>query len=114
VPMDFSAAAHHALELAKVLAKSAGPSHLVLVHAYYVPLELEQYLIQKGDSVLERLTAGVTKDLEKIVADRRAAGISSEFIAQSGAPESLIVELAKNKHADLIAMGTHRRRRLLA
>jgi nucleotide-binding universal stress UspA family protein len=112
VPMDFSAAAHRALELAKELAKFAGPSHLILVHAYYVPIELEQYLIQKGDPVLERLSAAVTKDLEVILTDLQKAGISSEYIAQNGAPERLIVELAKSKHADLIAMGTHGRRGL--
>jgi len=112
VPMDFSPAAHEALELAKALAKSAGPSHLILVHAYYVPIELEQYLIQKGDPVLERLSESVTKDLEKILTDLQNAGISSEYIAQNGAPERLIVELAKSKHVDLIAMGTHGRRGL--
>jgi nucleotide-binding universal stress UspA family protein len=112
VPIDFSAAAHSALELAKELAKTAGPAHIILVHAYYVPIELEQYLIQKGDPVMERLSASVTKDLEKILADLQKAGISSEYIAQNAAPERLIVELAKSKHADLIAMGTHGRRGL--
>jgi len=112
VPMDFSASAHRALELAKELAKSAGPAHLILLHAYYVPVELEQYLIQRGDPVLERLSASVTKDLEKILTDLQTAGISSEYITNHGAPERLIVELAKSKHVDLIAMGTHGRRGL--
>jgi nucleotide-binding universal stress UspA family protein len=112
VPMDFSDSAHRALELAKELAKSIGPSHLILVHAYYVPIELEQYLIQKGDPVLERLSASVTKDLEKMLAGLKEAGISAEYITGNGAPERLITELAKSKHADLIAMGTHGRRGL--
>jgi nucleotide-binding universal stress UspA family protein len=112
VAMDFSPSAHRALELAKELAKSAGPAHVILVHAYYIPVELEQYLIQKGDPVLERLSESVTKDLEKILTDLQNAGISSEYIAQNGAPERLIVELAKSKHVDLIAMGTHGRRGL--
>jgi nucleotide-binding universal stress UspA family protein len=112
VPMDFSGGAHSALELAKELAKTAGPAHIILVHAYYIPIELEQYLIQKGDPVMERLSASVTKDLEKILTDLQKAGISSEYIAQNGAPERLIIELAKSKHADLIAMGTHGRRGL--
>jgi len=111
VPMDFSDSAHRALDLAKELAKS-GPAHLILVHAYYVPVELEQYLIQKGDPVLERLSASVTKDLEKILTGLQDAGLSSEYITGNGAPERLIIELAKSKHADLIAMGTHGRRGL--
>jgi nucleotide-binding universal stress UspA family protein len=112
VPMDFSPASHRALEIAKDLAKSAGPAHLILVHAYYVPIELEQFLIQQGDPVLERLSESVTKDLEKILTGLQDAGISSEYLASRGAPERLIVELAKQKHADLIVMGTHGRRGL--
>lgn len=110
VPMDFSPSSHRALELAKELAKEAGPAHLILVHAYYVPIELEQFLIQQGDPVLERLSETVTKDLEKILTGLQDAGISSEYLASRGAPERLIVELAKQKHADLIVMGTHGRK----
>jgi nucleotide-binding universal stress UspA family protein len=112
VPMDFSPASQRALELAKDLAKNAGPAHLILVHAYYVPIELEQFLIQQGNPVLDRLSETVTKDLEKILTGLQDAGISSEYVANRGAPERLIVELAKQKHADLIVMGTHGRRGL--
>lgn len=112
VPMDFSPSSHRALEFAKELAKTAGPAHLILVHAYYVPIELEQFLIQQGDPVLERLSETVTKDLEKILTGLQDAGISSEYLASRGAPERLIIELAKQKHADLIVMGTHGRRGL--
>ncbi len=112
VPMDFSPASDRALALAKELAKGAGPAHLILVHAYYVPIELEQFLIQQGNPVLERLSETVTKDLEKILTGLQDAGISSEYVANRGAPERLIVELAKQKHADLIVMGTHGRRGL--
>ena len=84
----------------------------ILVHAYYVPIELEQFLIQQGDPVLERLSESVTKDLEKILTGLQDAGISSEYLASRGAPERLIVDLAKQKHADLIVMGTHGRRGL--
>lgn len=112
VPMDFSETAQRALEVAKQLAKSAGPAHLILMHAYYVPIELEQYLVQQGDPVLERLTESVTADLEKILTSLQKDGISAEYVASRGAPDHLIVELAKEKHADLIVMGTHGRRGL--
>ncbi len=110
VPMDFSPAAKRALELAKSLAKSAGPSHLVLVHAYYVPVELEQYLITHGDPFFERLSKGVTKDLEAILTSLQDAGISSEYVARAGVPEKVILEVAREKKVGLIAMGTHGRR----
>ncbi|HTO07345.1 MAG TPA: universal stress protein [Myxococcota bacterium] len=112
VPMDFSPAAQQALELAKSLAKTAGPAHLVLVHAYYVPVELEQYLVSHGDPFFERLAKGVTKDLEAILTGLSDAGISAEYAARPGVPETVILEVAREKKADLIAMGTHGRRGL--
>jgi nucleotide-binding universal stress UspA family protein len=112
VPMDFSPAAQQALEAAKSLAKTAGPAHLVLVHAYYVPVELEQYLVSHGDPFFERLSKGVTKDLEAILTGLSDAGISAEYVARPGVPETVILEVVKEKKADLIAMGTHGRRGL--
>ncbi|MFI5315318.1 MAG: universal stress protein [Myxococcota bacterium] len=112
VPMDFSAAAHRALELAKSFAKAAGPSHLILVHGYYIPVEIEQYLVEKGDTAFDRLSESVTKELEKMLTSLQEAKISSEYIARRGAPERIVLEVAREKHADLIAMGTHGRRGL--
>jgi nucleotide-binding universal stress UspA family protein len=112
VGMDFSAAARRALELAKDLAKTAGPAHLVLVHAEYIPIELEQYLLREGDSALQRMSDAVKKDLESVLVGLQDAGISAEFLVQRGTPEKLIVDVAEQKNADLIAIGTHGRRGL--
>lgn len=112
VPMDFSPSAQRSLELAKSLAKTAGPSHLVLVHAYYVPVELEQYLVTHGDPFYERLSKGVTKDLEAILVSLQDAGISSEYVARPGVPENVILDVTKEKKAGLIVIGTHGRRAL--
>mgnify|MGYP001401776221 CR=1 FL=1 len=84
----------------------------LLVQILHLPIELEQFLIQQGNPVLERLSETVTKDLEKILTGLQDAGISSEYVANRGAPERLIVELAKQKGVDLIVMGTHGRRGL--
>jgi nucleotide-binding universal stress UspA family protein len=112
VPMDFSPASQRALELAKSLVKSAGAAHLILVHAYYVPVELEQYLATHGDPFFDRLSKGVTKDLEAILVSLQDAGISSEYVARPGVPEAVILEVALETKAGLIAMGTHGRRGL--
>jgi nucleotide-binding universal stress UspA family protein len=112
VGMDFSAAAKRALEIAKLLAQKVGPAHLVLVHAEYVPIELEQYLIRDGDSVLQRMSESVKRDLEKVLVGLQNDGVSAEFLSQRGTPEKLIVEIAEQKKADLIAVGTHGRRGL--
>jgi len=112
VPMDFSPAAHAALAFAKSLAQKSGPAHIVLVHAYYVPVELEQYLVSHGDGAFDRLSKAVTKDLEKILLDLQGAGLSAEYVARAGTPERIVLEVAGEKKADLIAMGTHGRRGL--
>lgn len=112
VGLDFSAASKRALELAKELAKAAGPAHLVLVHAEYIPVELEQYLLREGDSALQRMSDAVKKDLEKVLVGLQDEGLSAEFLTTRGTPEKLIVDIADQKHADLVAIGTHGRRGL--
>jgi nucleotide-binding universal stress UspA family protein len=110
VPIDFSASSDAALAQAKSLCLENGPAHLVLVHAYYVPVELEQYLATRDTGLFDSISRTVTQDLEKLLTRLKAEGVSAEYYAQPGRPESVIVELAREKRADLIAMGTHGRR----
>ncbi len=112
VAMDFSSSAKKALELAQDLATRAGPAHMILLHAYFIPVELEQFLVERGEPALEKLSKSVTQELEAALARLKQAGISAEYVASRGAPEQLIVELAKQRKVDLIAMGTHGRRGL--
>ncbi len=112
VPMDFSPGALRALELAQVLAKRGGPARIILVHAYYVPAELDRYLAPRGDPLLERWSTGVIQELEHLLVRLKDAGIEAEYLAKRGTPEELIEETANQRKADLIAMGTHGRRGL--
>ena len=41
VPMDFSATSESALRTARDLALQAGPAHVILTHATYLPPEIE-------------------------------------------------------------------------
>jgi nucleotide-binding universal stress UspA family protein len=112
VAMDFSPASQRALEFAQLIAKSAGPAHVILVHAYYVPVELQEYLIQRGQSIPDVLSPRATKELEAILTKLQDAGFSCEYVAAAGAPETVIADVAKDKQVDLIALGTHGRRGL--
>jgi len=112
VGMDFSPSAMRALELAQDLAKRAGGAHVILLHAYSIPVELEPYLIEKGEPALEHLSKSVTRELEAALARLKQAGISAEYLASRGNPEELLVEIARQRNADLIALGTHGRRGL--
>jgi nucleotide-binding universal stress UspA family protein len=112
VAMDFSPASQRALEFAQLIAKRAGPAHVILVHAYYVPVELQEYMIQRGQSIPDVLSPRATKELEAILTKLQDAGFSCEYAAAAGAPERVIADVAKDKQVDLIALGTHGRRGL--
>ena len=109
VPMDFSPEAHKALEQAGELAKSAGPAHLILLHAYFLPVEMEALAAEQDLPILELLSNEASKELEQILEGLQDAGISSEFLVSRGYPEQVIVELAQEKDVDLIVMGTRGR-----
>lgn len=109
VPMDFSASAHAALEVAQGVARAAGPAHLVLVHAYFLPTEIESLIEGSRDLVLEALSTRAATDLEKILVELQEAGVSSEFVTRHGNPETVILQTAAEAGADLIVMGTHGR-----
>jgi nucleotide-binding universal stress UspA family protein len=112
VPMDFSPSAHAALDLAKSLATRVGPAHLILVHAYFIPIELQQYLAGRGEALFDKLSESAAKDLELQLVELQKLGISSEYVSKPGHPELVIGGVATEKHADMIVMGTHGRRGL--
>jgi nucleotide-binding universal stress UspA family protein len=109
VPMDFSAHARHALAAARGLAERAGPAHLILVTAYFIPVELEALGVPDESRVLRELETRAARDLEQLLVGLQDAGVSSEYLTQRGAPAPVILEIARSKHADLIVMGTHGR-----
>lgn len=108
VPTDFSKSAERALGLARDLAQDAGPAHLILTHAVFVPIEIEALGVdlQAGLSGIEER---VVEDLERILVELQDAGISAEYLSVRGSPERIILEVASSKNADLIVMGTHGR-----
>ncbi len=109
VPFDFSDSARQALDTARSISKSAGPAHLVLVHAYFVPAELDTLAQRAPEPILQVVSAQASEDLEKVLIDLQNDGISAEFYAHHGSPDRIIVDVASEKHADLIVMGTHGR-----
>ena len=109
VPTDFSPTAERALMLAEQLARAAGPTRLLLVNAYAVPLELEALAIYGAKRVFDELALESKKRLEEIQTRLEQAGLEVECLGNHGRPEEVIVELATKKEADLIVIGTHGR-----
>jgi nucleotide-binding universal stress UspA family protein len=109
VPTDFSASARKALEVARDVASAAGPAHLTLVHAYSPPVDIEALAPAMVDDYLKRLSDRATEELAKALDTVEKAGISTEYFALRGNPSTVVTELAEEKNADLIVMGTHGR-----
>ncbi|MFQ5515540.1 MAG: universal stress protein [Myxococcota bacterium] len=109
LPLDFSPHSRKALEIARDLAQRCGPAHLILVHAFFVPVEIEALATEHGEPILEHLSREATRELEEILTGLQDAGISSEFVVTRGYAEEVIVNLAREKAADLIVMGTRGR-----
>jgi nucleotide-binding universal stress UspA family protein len=113
VPTDFSEGANQAIEAAlSIFHLEAEATRLVLLNVHHVPggygiygpggaLALQAY----HESAEELLNA----ELERIARPLRARGVSVEFCVRSGYPSEVIVQEAKEKQVDLIAMGTHGR-----
>ena len=104
VPMDFSTTAERALQTARDLALQAGPAHVILAHATYVPPELEAIAPSVALTHVENESS---RSLERQLIELQDAGISSEFTSMRARPERMILELARDKEVDLIVMGTH-------
>ena len=109
VPVDFSASSHAAVDLAARLATATGPAHLILVHAYSLPADIEGLLLDDQEPLLDRLSKAATEELEALLLGLQDRGISSEFLVVRGYPERTITTLAEDKGADVIVMGTRGR-----
>ena len=109
VPMDFSPAALRAVELAADFARQAGPAQLILVHAYFVPLEVEALAVLGPEKIMEDIRARAAEDLEQILVRLQDTGVSAEYEASAGSPDEVVVRLARDKQVDLIVMGTRGR-----
>jgi nucleotide-binding universal stress UspA family protein len=106
VPLDFSHHAEAILEWGAHLAKEHG-SHVILVHAYHLPVEFQQL---EGAYLPPDFWTNVKTEAQQVLerhAERlRAQGIAVETVVREGYPATVIQEEAEERHADLIVIGT--------
>jgi len=109
LPTDFSrdalSAAHIAVE---VLACS--PERLTLLHAFHLPVEYTAYGAIPTGLAFEEDVGGVAEQrLEEVATKLARDGLTVSSVAREGYPPEVIVEVAQEIDADVIAMGTHGR-----
>ena len=110
-PIDFSDASRAAMEVAADLARRFG-AELVLLHAYPIP----GYTFPDGSVVasprmMQDLADQAQKHLEEWRADAEKLAGGPRVTAEKavGEPAAEILEVARERGADLIVMGTHGR-----
>jgi len=108
---DFSRASGAAFRSAMELAR---PSRalLTIVHVYtpLIPMMGESYATpQVYDRMLADVRAGAQRQLDRLVAKARKAGVRAKGLLLEGIPHERIVRAARATRADLVVLGTHGR-----
>ena len=106
VPTDFSTDADHALEHAIGLAQPF-QARLTLLHVVYL------YLPDAAEASFPAYVAQLKREADQQLQGPRSrvedAEVAVEAFTEMGVPADKIVEIARDRHADLIVMGTQGR-----
>ncbi len=111
VPTDFSPGAEEAARVAhRLLAHLEQSARLVLLHAYHLPIEYTAYgPIPTSVDYLSDVGADAQDRLDLAARQLRRDGLTVDTAAREGYAPEVIVEEARERGADLVAMGTHGR-----
>lgn len=106
VPVDFSANSRKSVTYAIAFARQFGAAltylHVIQVNYAYGELGAIDF------SALEReMRGGAQKELETLVAETRAAGLTVESLIREGSPAKVIAEVAAEIATDLLVVSTH-------
>ena len=108
---DFSRASRAAFDQALKLAR-ANRAELTVVHVFSTPLMYapDGYALpQAYQEMLDSVRSQAQKQLDKLLAKARAAGVRARGLLLEGVPHDRIVRAAKSRRADLVVIGTHGR-----
>lgn len=104
--MDFSRTAMAALELAVASVTQGGTVHVVSAYELPFPPFPEARLVFAQAAELETATR---KQLDLLVESYRARGVAMDGRVVIGSAVNVILDVARETHAELIVMGTHGR-----
>jgi nucleotide-binding universal stress UspA family protein len=108
---DFSKASRRAFVTAVQTAKRDRATLTILhVLAPIVPVSADQYTaFAQWDEIEEQSRAWAQRQLGKLTAAAKKAGVRAVGILVDGSPAREIVRTARRRHADLLVIGTHGR-----
>ena len=111
VASDFSSASRAAFARAVELAK-ANRATLLVMHAVTLPpptLGGEYIPPQTWDRIEAATRAAAKKQIGRLVAKARRAGVRAGGLIMAGSPYEVIVRAARSKRVDVLVVGTHGR-----
>lgn len=108
VPLDGSAVSEAALPFVERLARQLR-AKLLLEQIVLPATAYAGVFIPANVSVLEEIEAGAREYLQRIAKDAKRAGVTAEISVDIGYVAEAILEAAKHRKADLIALSTHGR-----
>jgi nucleotide-binding universal stress UspA family protein len=110
-PTDFSKASRAALTRASAEAKARKAELLILhVLAPVIPVVGEGYVDPSTyEQMSEAAQAGAQKQLDRVVAQAKAARVRARGMLVEGVAHEQIARIARARRCDLIVMGTHGR-----
>ncbi len=105
-PVDFSANSRKAVTYAVAFARQFGASitflHVIQVNYAYGELGAIDF------SALEReMRGGASKELDSLLAETRAVGVTAESVIREGSPAKIIADVAAELQTDLLVVSTH-------
>ena len=108
---DFSKASARAFSTSLMLAKAHGAALTILhVLAPFTPIMPEQYIAsQTWEQIDLQVRDRAKRELAKIAARARKAGVRTTGLLAEGEPARQIVRMARLKKAGFIVVGTHGR-----
>ncbi|HEX9370885.1 MAG TPA: universal stress protein [Roseiflexaceae bacterium] len=110
VPLDGSALAEQALPLAATLAAETGAALLLLlVVEPSLGMELGMPPRLRPDQALSLLRDRLMREADRVVGGLDRGHVSMTPLVAEGHPAEAIVDIAAQRHADLIVMSTHGR-----
>ncbi len=110
VAIDFSDSSNKAFNTALFMAKSFS-AHLLLVHVINEPIDLRGFYVPhiSFDKLEEEITAGAEKMMEQFCRNHLQDFDDYESLIVPGIPYQGIIQVAEEKQADMIVLGTHGR-----
>ncbi|MBI3637252.1 MAG: universal stress protein [Candidatus Rokubacteria bacterium] len=112
-PTDFSAAAEpafrYAIEYAQEFTEREG-AELILVHVIE-PIAAfgEELYVERSRDLQHAAETAARRGFDRLLARAKAAGVAATDVLLHGWPPEEIVNIAADRGADLIVMGTHGR-----